>query len=316
MALIQDLPVTFHDEATLVDGNHKFSLLDPKIPNSRIYTELYVTKKGNYNFMPIGTTSDVHPGAQLYDEGNFTNIGGGMMTFERKFADVPPPSSEVSGTYINTGSVRVTQSGEHFGKKFSYIGGTLLTGAQIITMNYNAAANGQATDVFNFRTTSFVYANVITRYIDADEILDTTPEIMTVKPTTTTTSTLTYTRIVYDRVVEQIKNPIPLFDNSYMFGVASSDFLQPSPIISRYVPYTTNVRLERREETVTREVVTEDASIFPSGIVFRREMLGRYLGNIMIMKEYCLNDDVVLQNGRVQSGDSAIEIANVLLANS
>ena len=322
MALVTDLPVTFHDEATLVDGNHSFGLHDPLIPNSRIFTELYVTKKGNYNFMPAGTMSQVHPGAQLYDEGNFKNIGGGMMTFERKFAEVPPPSSEVAGTLCRTGSFTIRTSGVHFGKRFQYIGGNLAPGNDIIGI----ALAGNF-DVFNSLRNSYIYANVITRYVDQDEFLDSTPEIMTVKANTTTTVDQTYTRVFYDKIVERIKNPLPLGSSSYLFdnrdvgsigatqgSVSGAGALRRSGSYSDYVPYTTNVRLERRVETLTRQIVTQDASTFEDGTVFRREMIGKYLGNISIMKEYCLNGDLVLRHGKVESNDSVQEIADLVLS--
>ena len=100
MAVKNDLPQTFHNEATLVDANFGFGLQDPLVPGSKIYTEKYVTQKGDYNFLPPGTMSEFHPDAQLYDETNFKDIGGGLMTFERKYAEVPPPVAVIQSAGV------------------------------------------------------------------------------------------------------------------------------------------------------------------------------------------------------------------------
>lgn len=105
MNLKYDLPTSFYNAATLLDSNYSFSLLDPNVPNSKIFSELYVTKKGEYDFLEIGTRSDYHVSAYLYQETNFKDIGGGLMTFERKYARIPDPSYTVSTVSVPVGRI-------------------------------------------------------------------------------------------------------------------------------------------------------------------------------------------------------------------
>lgn len=103
MNLKYDLPPSFYNAATLLDSNYSFSLLDTNVPNSKIFSELYVTKKGEYDFLKIGTRSDYHNSAYLFEETNFKDIGGGLMTFERKYARIPDPSYTVSTVSVPVG---------------------------------------------------------------------------------------------------------------------------------------------------------------------------------------------------------------------
>lgn len=102
-------------------------MLDPNIPDSKIFTELYVTKKGEYDFLEIGTRSDYHNSAYLYQETNFKDIGGGLMTFERKYARIPDSSYTVQTVSVPVGRLIAMsqQTPPLTSQGYSYLGGEI-----------------------------------------------------------------------------------------------------------------------------------------------------------------------------------------------
>lgn len=127
MAVIHDLPIDFFDEATLLDANFGFALQDKNVPTSKIFTEKYAAKKGDYNFLPFGTPSASHPQAVLFEESNFTDIGGGLMTFVRKYAQIPDDHEELITAPIRAGRILGVNQASFIA---NFIGGNLNDGAQ------------------------------------------------------------------------------------------------------------------------------------------------------------------------------------------
>ena len=129
--IIQDLSKEFTEgnEAVLMDANFRFYLQEQSIPGSNIYVERYYVSKTDYAQLATGTESTNHSNARLFDETNFRNIGGGLMTFDRYFADIPENFTEQRMVTIRCGSL--------FGVTFTgynqrYIGGQLASGNQDI----------------------------------------------------------------------------------------------------------------------------------------------------------------------------------------
>ena len=285
MAVTIDLPATFHDEATLVDSNFSFGLQDPQIPGSKIYTEKYVTKKRDFNYLPIGTMSEFHPEAQLYDETNFKDIGGGLMTFERKYAEVPPPVAVTQSAGVQI--ARLLGVAGFF--RAHSLGGQLKKGRNFL------GNEGQAINVFNPNNVN-VFANVVTRFTDEDEETDFTPEIMTIVKEEVKTVTRTYTSVLYIRKSRSVTTPN--FNKTLEF----SRFLGRRTY--RNLRYTREYYYDRIVTTRTFTNTTVIGSTFEAGTVFRREFVGRYLGNIMMIREYSLKDDIFVKFGNLVSGDA------------
>ena len=280
MAVTTDLPTTFHDEATLVDANFKFGLQDPNIPGSKIFTEKYVTKKGDFNFLPTGTLSQFHPKAQLYDETNFSDIGGGLMTFERKYAEVPNPTAETKSIGVQIGRISGVQGSAY---QSHFLGGQLKKGR-----NFIGSDGSDTVFVINPKTIN-VFATVVTRFIDVDEVDDISPEIMTVKSDQAVTFTRTYNTIRY-RFVSRTGQTLPTTSGNL-------------------ATYLSKVSYQRAEVVRTTTVtLTSFGAQFDQGTVFRKEYVGRYLGNIMMVKEYALKNDILLRFGNLVSGDALTEI--------
>ena len=179
--VIHDLPINFFDEANLLDPNFGFGLQDTNIPTSKIYTEKYAAKKGDYNFLPIGTPSASHPQAVLYEESNFQDIGGGLMTFVRKYAQIPEPHEELITAPIRAGRIFGLESGSSYASNF--IGGDLNDGYQFLIVDGsrdNVRVRGAATyDIPCIKETSYYLRK------DGNEgssvFMDNASEIMTVK---------------------------------------------------------------------------------------------------------------------------------------
>ena len=132
MAVTYHLPVDFFDQANLLDANFAFALQDKNVPTSKIFTEKYAAKKGDYNFMAIGTASSNHPQAVLYEESNFTDIGGGLMTFHRKFAQIPEDHEELVTISIRAGRILGVNTASYLA---NFIGGNVVDGLQELLVN-------------------------------------------------------------------------------------------------------------------------------------------------------------------------------------
>tara|TARA_R110002074_G_scaffold171517_1_gene333866 strand:- start:659 stop:1420 length:762 start_codon:yes stop_codon:yes gene_type:complete len=135
MSLKYDLPKSFYDAATLLDANYSFSLLDEKVPNSKVFSELYVTKKGDYDFLRIGTRSDYHNSSYLYQETGFKDIGGGLMTFERRYARMPDSSFAVESISVPVGRVYIYGTDDSPSGVKSVIGPKLSSGRSYLTVD-------------------------------------------------------------------------------------------------------------------------------------------------------------------------------------
>ena len=163
MSLKYDLPKSFYSAATLLDSNYSFSLLDENVPNSKVFSELYVTKKGDYDFLKIGTRSDYHNRAYLYQETGFKDIGGGLMTFERRYARIPDSSFAVESISVPVGRVYIYPSeGEPSGVR-SVIGAKLSSGRSYLTVD------GVLRQVYIYQSSNEnLPVQVTTRYYAAD----------------------------------------------------------------------------------------------------------------------------------------------------
>lgn len=181
--VIHDLPANFFDEANLLDANFGFGLQDTNIPTSKTFTEKYAAKKGDYNFLPIGTPSASHPQAVLYEESNFQDIGGGLMTFVRKYAQIPEPHEELITAPIRAGRIFGLEGS---GYTSNFIGGDLNDGSQFLFVNgsrdfVNVRASATY-DIPCIKKTSYYLRK------DGDEgssvLMDNSSEIMIVKDET------------------------------------------------------------------------------------------------------------------------------------
>ncbi len=268
MAVTNDLPINFQNEATLLDANAGFFLQDANLPNSKIFVEKYVTKKQDYQFLPIGTQSEFHQNAFLFAEEDFTDIGGGLMTFNRKYATIPESVSQMQSASVSTG--RIIGFEGITGGSANFIGGDLENGSQYIQDDFVIIQN---------KSTQTVFAEVLRTFVQYDELtFDQTSEIMNIKKFESVTRAITYER------VSMTREPV------YLNGGAG-------------VVYT-SFKLTPTRTTVNSTVISNRASIFDKGTVFRRELVGRYLGNIYEVREYALFEDTVLKYGNLQNGDT------------
>lgn len=163
MSLKYDLPSSFYSAATLVDANHSFSLLDENVPSSKVFSELYVTNKGEYDFLKIGTRSDHHTDAYLYQETNFKDIGGGLMTFERRYARKPDHSFTVESISVPIGRIYVYGS-ELFRERIqSVIGAKLSSGRSFLNIE------DEMREVYTYQSSNEnLPVKVTTKYYVAD----------------------------------------------------------------------------------------------------------------------------------------------------
>tara|TARA_R110002153_G_scaffold201220_1_gene354481 strand:+ start:13789 stop:14556 length:768 start_codon:yes stop_codon:yes gene_type:complete len=163
MSLKYDLPKSFYGAATLLDANYSFSLLDENVPSSKIFSELYVTKKGDYDFLKIGTRSDYHNSAYLYTETGFKDIGGGLMTFERRYARIPDSSFAVESISVPVGRVYVYGSATYTQGLKSVIGAKLSSGSSYLNID------GELRQVYIYQSTNEnLPVQVTTKYYAAD----------------------------------------------------------------------------------------------------------------------------------------------------
>ena len=101
MAIIESLPGG-GENGFLIDANARFYQAQPQ-GNAHVYVEKYAARKNDIEPAAIGmgaTTRD----AYLVKETNYTDIGGGLVTFERHFAVVPETwFSYEQVTYVKQG---------------------------------------------------------------------------------------------------------------------------------------------------------------------------------------------------------------------
>jgi len=178
--VIYDLPVNFFNEAQLLDANFGFGLQETNIPTSKTFIEKYAAKKGDYNFLPIGTPSTSHPQAVLYEESNFQDIGGGLMTFVRKYAQIPEPHEELITAPIRAGRIIGLEPSAF---RSNFIGGDLNDGSQALIIDgsrdFVTVSRASTYDIPCIKKTSY--------YLRKDDdtgsnvFMDNSSEIMTVK---------------------------------------------------------------------------------------------------------------------------------------
>ena len=218
MNLKYDLPPSFYNAATLLDSNYSFSLLDPNIPNSKIFSELYVTKKGEYDFLEIGTRSDYHVNAYLYQETSFKDIGGGLMTFERKYARIPDPSYAVETVSVPVGRmIAVYQEDPPLGSQgYTYLGVKYPSGWQDLDFNdgngiRRAYVWGSVNADLACRVTTAYYAADIDGVDDGGVSFGNTAQIATLRPEVITgglITTYTYWNNGYLQYTYNIKGSV------------------------------------------------------------------------------------------------------------
>ena len=85
MAIIENLPGS--NGEILLDANARFYQAQAQ-GDAYVYVEKYAARKGDFTPAAIGTSADSRS-AYLVKETNYTDIGGGLVTFERHFAVLP-----------------------------------------------------------------------------------------------------------------------------------------------------------------------------------------------------------------------------------
>ena len=85
MAIIENLPGS--NGEILLDANARFYQAQAQ-GDAYVYVEKYAARKGDFTPAAIGTSAD-NRSAYLVKETNYTDIGGGLVTFERHFAVLP-----------------------------------------------------------------------------------------------------------------------------------------------------------------------------------------------------------------------------------
>lgn len=92
-----DLPEGFFDAGTVLDANHSFYQLSENLPGANVYVELHAARKGAVPTPELGTFSSTHTTARLVKQDNYNDIGGGIMTYQRHFAEVPDTNIATEG---------------------------------------------------------------------------------------------------------------------------------------------------------------------------------------------------------------------------
>ena len=253
MAVTHDLPVDFFDQANLLDANFGFGLIDTNIPTSKFFVEKYAAKKGDYTFLPIGTPSENHPQAVLYEESNFRDIGGGLMTFERKYAQIPEDHEELVTATIRAGRI-LGLEGSSF--RANFIGGDLIDGNQLLLVN-------------GVRDTVTVQKS-------------TTYEIPAIRKTS-----------YFLKTNDPLTSPDVFMDNSSEIINVLDESQTAPPVVVVLYSWPNGA-------TATRTRYFNGAK-FPRDTVFRKTNGGRYLGEIYIIQEFRLLNDVVTNYGSILS---------------
>lgn len=146
-----DLPEGFFDAGTLLDANHGFYQLSENLPGANVYVELHAARKGAVFTPELGTFSSTHTTARLIKQDNYNDIGGGIMTYQRHFADVP--LTQIRGDSLRRNRINVVEN-------------VSITGdvSRVVSLQFGQLF---ATDRFFGQTTILSLAQRIT-YIDVD----------------------------------------------------------------------------------------------------------------------------------------------------
>ena len=85
-----DLPVESAEgeEPLLIDANAGFYETQPR-GKSYVYIERYVQKKVFFTPLPEGTESSIRPQTYLVKTTNYQEMGGGLVMFDRHYAQIP-----------------------------------------------------------------------------------------------------------------------------------------------------------------------------------------------------------------------------------
>jgi hypothetical protein len=85
-----DLPVDSAEgeEPLLIDANAGFYEAQPR-GKSYVFVERYVQKKVFFEPLPEGTESSIRPKTYLIKTTNYQDIGGGLVMFDRHYAQIP-----------------------------------------------------------------------------------------------------------------------------------------------------------------------------------------------------------------------------------
>lgn len=85
-----DLPIESADgeEPLLIDGNAGFYEAQPR-GKSYVYIERYVQKKVFFTPLLEGTESSIRPKTYLVKTTNYQDMGGGLVMFDRHYAQIP-----------------------------------------------------------------------------------------------------------------------------------------------------------------------------------------------------------------------------------
>lgn len=102
MAIIENLPGS--NGEILLDANARFYQAQAQ-GDAYVYVEKYAARKGDFTPAAIGTSADSRS-AYLVKETNYTDIGGGLVTFERHFAVLP-------GVWFNYEQVTFVKQGRY-----------------------------------------------------------------------------------------------------------------------------------------------------------------------------------------------------------
>ena len=102
MAIIENLPGS--NGEILLDANARFYQAQAQ-GDAYVYVEKYAARKGDFTPAAIGTSADSRS-AYLVKETNYTDIGGGLVTFERHFAVLP-------GEWFNYEQVTFVKQGRY-----------------------------------------------------------------------------------------------------------------------------------------------------------------------------------------------------------
>lgn len=90
-----DLPLTSESgtQPFLLDPNAGFYFA---LQNSQgpVYIQRYFINKSDFRKQAIGTQSEIRKNAYLVRETNFVDRGGGIMEFDRHYAEIPSPWTE------------------------------------------------------------------------------------------------------------------------------------------------------------------------------------------------------------------------------
>lgn len=190
-----DLPVESAEgeEPLLIDANAGFYETQPR-GKSYVYVERYVQKKVFFTPLPEGTESSIRPETYLVKTTNYQEMGGGLVMFDRHYAQIPQSWFDYQVVAISTAWVGLLLSAEyHVNPNFS--GGfqrntsvlAKVTRKYYLEKDIPASINLEAPNLFQiggFRAT-VTFTNVIVREDDVSIYLGNIYEVATFTGTVT-----------------------------------------------------------------------------------------------------------------------------------